>query len=139
MTVAEILRQALIAVGGIAVGWGLGRWERATQAGTPARKRWWEIAKTLFGLVVVGMVVATYLQAQGQVDCYRGFFSEVADSIRARSESAGQTTTAQRKLAQASLVNDETVRRRALVEYVAALDETERVRHAEPLPEVPSC
>lgn len=139
MSAMEIVRQVLIAVGGVAVGWGLGRWERTSHAGKPVRRRWWEIAKTLFGLLVVALVALTFVQGQAQVQCFRGFFSEVADSIKARSDAAGQTTAAQRKLAQASLVNDEVVRRRALVEYVAALDQTEQVRRAEPLPEVPSC
>lgn len=136
---AELLQQVALAAGGVAVGFVLGRWERTVNKAKPTRQRWREIGLTLFGLLIVTSVLVTYLQGQATVSCYRGFFAQVSTAFKERSEASGETAALQRALAQASLVNDETIRRRALVDYVAALDAAEATRRAAPIPELPSC
>lgn len=131
-------RHALFAALGLAVGYLIGRGERVAQAGKSSRARWGDIARVGFGLVLIALVVATYLQAVAVTDCYRSAFSQVIGSIKERTDASAATSAAQRRFLLAIRDNpDDPVPE--IDAYLLAADRLDQARAAAPLPPVPEC
>lgn len=156
----HLARELLIGTGALIVGFVLGRWERKTNAGRPARERWHDIVRVAVGVLMMGAVALTVYQVQdgaeadrSRADCQAQFSTEVAEIIAKRSQATGvtnrQTADAQEQLAQLvdAILSDPPddlapalVRfRDAIRAQKTATDELERVRQAEPLPAPPNC
>lgn len=132
------LSHATTAAIALLVGYLIGRWVRVSQAHNPVRVRWTDIARVAFGLLLVALVVATYLQAAGTNDCYRGAFSQVIGALQERSAASGDAAAAQREFL-LSVRDDPGTTEAEIDAYIAATDRLEQTRRAAPLPAIPDC
>lgn len=153
MTTLDLIRELAVALGGICVGFVIGRWERRVNADRPSRERWFEIARLALGLLILAAVGVTVWQVQSVSACQAKFATQVAQAIADRSEANGASTqlddAANRSLA--TLVDAILSPQRdddlaALQDFRAAIDrqhdalaDLERVRLAAPLPAPPRC
>lgn len=134
----DLVWNALFGAVGLAAGFLIGRYERVAQAGKTRRQRWTDIARVAFGLLLIGLVVATGVSAANTNECYRDAFSQVIGSLNERSDATGQASAEQRRFLLA--VRDRPGTTDAEIDsYLAALDRLEQARQSSPLPAVPEC
>lgn len=139
MIPADLALHAALAVLAFAVGYVLGRVERMTATGKTTRRRWLDIARVMFGVLVVSVVVVSYVQDRQRVECESAWFVQATEALRERSDAAGRSAADQRELLEASLSGDPARARRATQDYIAALERAEAIRQATPIPVPPEC
>jgi len=109
------------------------------------RRRWYwpafEIRRTVLGIVVIGLMGYSFWQSHEVTACQKNFNVTFNQGLKERSDAASTERQAQREMLDAILDPAGTVASRsaALVAWRTALDEADRKRDANPLPEDPQC
>lgn len=112
---------------------------------TTSRRRWPDVARAVFGLLVVAVVAVSYVQERQRTECQRDWFVAASQAIAERSTATGRTNHDLRAFADASLAALEQPRqapgpiRDALAELRDSIDQAEATRRATPIPQPPEC
>lgn len=113
-------------------------------ATSAARRRWRDVAGTVFGLVVIAAAVLAYVQDSAVQRCERAWFVQVSQAFAERSAATGQSNRDLGVFVDtsiAALSNGEDSERivAALVDLRDSLAAAEAVRQSAPIPAPPEC
>jgi hypothetical protein len=98
-----------------------------------------DIVKAVIGVLLLLMVLGSGIRYYKTTTCQTNYNKSVSLSLAQRSEAQKQEGQAQIELLTASLGSDREAAARETREYIAAIQELERVRAASPIPAPPDC
>ena len=138
MSTEGLIRIAIgLACGG--GGYMVGRFERTTQAGKPATRRWGDLGRIALGIVIVALALYTQISVSRTNACYQDYFTQVSANLSARAVDTDSTSDAQVRLLDATLSPDRSDDVPAIRDYIAKLQQQKATRAAAPIPQPPEC